>query len=113
MLSQIEFILTETFLSLRRHPMMAFAATTCIAATLFIAGIMALSFLNARYVVDTLMEKVRFVVFFNPDVSREETRALYQRIKNLPGLMLLVPPLFRKKPPGKMKRPGIRKLQSA
>ena len=86
MLSQLEFLFTETFISLRRHPMMAFAATTCIAATLFIAGLMALSFLNARYLVDTLMDKVRFVVYFKTDVSRDDTRALFQRIKNLPGV---------------------------
>lgn len=84
MFSRIEFILTETFLSLRRHPMMAFAAITCIAATLFVAGIVSLALVNANRAVDTAINRVRFVVYFHPETSREDARAIYQRIRTLP-----------------------------
>jgi cell division transport system permease protein len=83
MFSRIEFILTETFLGLRRHPLMAFAAISCIAATLFVAGMMALMFFNARHAINTAMNRVKFVVFFHPDASRDDTQAAYQKIRHL------------------------------
>lgn len=85
MFSRIEFILTETFMSLRRHPMMAFAAITCVAATLFVAGIVGLALLNANHAVDTALARVRFVVYFNrePETTRDEARAAYRRICQL------------------------------
>ena len=86
MLSRIEYVLTETFLSLRRHPMMAFAATTCIAATLFVAGIVGLALLNASNAVDNALHSVRFVVFFQPEKSRPETWAAYKNILKLNGV---------------------------
>lgn len=64
--------------------MMAFAAITCIASTLFVAGIVSLALLNANHAVDAMMNRVRFVVYFNPETSREDARAIYQRIRALP-----------------------------
>lgn len=88
MFSRMEFIITETFISLRRHPMMAFAAITCVSATLFIAGLIALTFYNADNTVDTIMNQVRFRVFFrsDPETTREEARAAYRRLLQLPGV---------------------------
>ena len=86
MLSQLEFIVTETFVSLRRHPMMAFAAFTCIAATLFVGGIMGLAYMNAHYALTRQLERVRFVVFFKPATPRSETLGLFERIKELPAV---------------------------
>jgi cell division protein FtsX len=86
MFSRFEFVLTETALSLRRHPMMAFAAITCVAATLFVAGIVGLALLNAHHAVDNALNRVRFVVYFHPDpeTTREEARAAYRKICGLP-----------------------------
>jgi len=64
--------------------MMAFAAFTCIAATLFVGGIMGLAFMNAKLVVSRQLERVRFNVYFRPPTPRSETVALYNRIKTMP-----------------------------
>ncbi|MHB9130145.1 MAG: cell division protein FtsX [Armatimonadota bacterium] len=83
MFSRIEFLVSETLLSLRRHPAMAFAATICVAAALFIAGIVGLAFLNANYLIDTQRSEFRFVVFFQPETSRQEAREDYDRISSM------------------------------
>lgn len=87
MFSNLEYVLAETLLSLRRHPMMAFAATTCIAATLFVAGIVGLALLNASATVNSALSSVRFVVYFHPDASRRQTWAAFKRIQQLDGVV--------------------------
>ena len=86
MISKIEFCITETMTSFRRHPAMAFAAITCVAAALFVAGLMGLAILNARFAVDSVMDKVRFNVFFHRETTRDEAMKAYQRIEKLPGV---------------------------
>jgi cell division transport system permease protein len=86
MFSRIEFILTETFISLRRHPAMAMAAVFCVAAALFVSGIVGLTLLNAHHLVKKTMERVSFVVFFNTDATRHETWKAYKDIRELDGI---------------------------
>ncbi|MHB9024178.1 MAG: cell division protein FtsX [Armatimonadota bacterium] len=86
MLTRIEFILTETIISLRRHPTMAFAATICVAAALFVAGIVGLVILNAKFAADTALSQVRFNVYFQRETSRTEARLVYERIGKLDGV---------------------------
>jgi len=84
MFSRFEFILTETFLSLRRHPGMAFAAIACVMASLFVGGLVGLIVVNAQQLVDTAMEKVRFDVYFHPETSRHKAWKAYKRIIAMP-----------------------------
>lgn len=84
MFSRLEFIITETFIGLRRHPMMAFAAITSVAATLFVTGIVCLALLNATFAVRTALDRVRFAVFFYPETPRSEARDICERIAGLP-----------------------------
>jgi len=86
MLSRIEFLFTETFTSLRRHPAMAFAATLCVASTLFVASMAGIMWLNAHYWVDTTISRVRFDVFFQPETSSEEADATVKRLQALSGV---------------------------
>lgn len=86
MFSRIEFIITETMISLRRHPGMAFAAVACVMAALFVSGFVGLIFLNARELVNSAMQSVRFIVYFHPETTREEAQAAFERIKALNGI---------------------------
>ncbi len=83
MFSRLEFFITETFVSMRRHPAMAFAATICIAASLFVAGIVGLIVLNVNYATDTTLNRVRFNVYFQPEISRHEAWVAYKRILDM------------------------------
>lgn len=86
MLSRIEFLISETFISLRRHPAMAFAAVICIAASLFVSGIVGLVILNADHTVDNALGRVRFKVFFQTETSRQEAWVAYKDIAEMPGV---------------------------
>ena len=86
MFSRIEFILTETFQGLRRHMVMAFAAIACVMSVLFVAGMVMLAILNADQLVQSGMERVRFVAFFYPETTREEAMNAYERITKIPGI---------------------------
>ena len=86
MLSRLEFFFTETALSLRRHPAMAFAAIICVASTLFVASFAGLAYLNANYAVTSAIDKVRFNVFFQVETSRDEANAAVERLKALDGV---------------------------
>jgi len=86
MLSKLQFFITETITSFRRHPAMAFAAITCVASALFVAGMVALGILNARFAVNTVKEDVRFIVYFQRETTREEAESAWERIKVMPGV---------------------------
>lgn len=86
MLSRLEFFITETFISMRRHPAMAFAASVCIAATLFVAGLIGLIVLNVNYATDKTLSQVRFHVYYHTEVKRGEAWASFRRIQRLPGV---------------------------
>lgn len=86
MLSRIEFLITETFLSLRRHPGMAFAAIVCVASALFASGLVGLTILNADNLVNNAKSRVRFCVFFRTDLSRADALATTERIKRMSGV---------------------------
>jgi len=86
MLSRIEFLVTETFISLRRHPAMASAAIICVAAALFVSGIVGLAILNANDMVTTGLSRVRFVIFFHTDTKRDEAQDAADRIAHMPGV---------------------------
>lgn len=80
MISRLEFLITEMVVSLRRHPAMAFAAITCVAAAMFVAGLVGLMILNARFAVDSAITQMRFEVFFHPETSRQEAWSAYKKI---------------------------------
>lgn len=84
MISRIEFFLTETLVGLRRHPAMAFAAITCVAAAMFVIGMVGLVVVNAAFAVQSVREKVCFNVCFHPDTSRQEAWATFKKIEALP-----------------------------
>jgi cell division transport system permease protein len=84
MFSRLEFFITETFISMRRHPAMAFAASVCIAASLFVAGIVGLIVLNVNYATQTTLSRVRFNVYFQPEVERQEAWGAFKRLRDLP-----------------------------
>jgi cell division transport system permease protein len=84
MLSRIEFFITETLTSLRRHPAMAFAASACIAGALVVAGLVGLVMLNVQFATSSTMARMRFMVFFHQEVSRQEAWAAYKQILKLP-----------------------------
>lgn len=86
MFSRIEFFITETALGLRRHPAMASAAILCIAAALFVAGLVGLGMLNVNDLVRSEMERVRFNVYFHPETSRDDARLAAAQIAQLPGV---------------------------
>jgi cell division transport system permease protein len=86
MLSRLEFLITETFLSFRRHPGMAFAAIACVAGALFIAGIAGLVIVNAEYAVDVQLDRLRFNVYFQRETTRHEAWVAYKRILTVPGV---------------------------
>lgn len=86
MFSRIEFLITETFLSLRRHPGMAFAAVACVAAALFVSGIVGLVVLFADNLVNQTMDRVRMAVYFTPETTREESLTAYGQIQQVPGV---------------------------
>jgi cell division transport system permease protein len=84
MLSRIEFFIMETAVSLRRHPAMALAAILCVAAALFVTGIVALALLNANTLIDNSLGKVRFMVYFKMSASRAQTVDAFRRIREIP-----------------------------
>jgi len=86
MLSKLEFFITETVTSFRRHPAMAFAAITCVAAALFFAGLVGLGILNARFAAASLKDKVRFNVYFQQETTRDDATNAFHRIQRLPGV---------------------------
>jgi cell division transport system permease protein len=86
MISRIEFMITEAFLGLRRHPAMAFAAAVCVAATLSVAGIVGLALVNAGYAVDTVISQYTVSVYFKPSVVRADAQVLWNDIRALPGV---------------------------
>jgi len=86
MISQLEFFATETFISLRRHPAMAFAASICVASALFVAGFVGLALLNTGFAVNTALNRVRFNVYFSPESNRQEAWSAYKRITKLDGV---------------------------
>ena len=86
MISRFEFFITETFLSLRRHPAMAFAASVCIAAAMFMVGTVGLVLRNADFAVRKTMEKVDFIAYFHPETTRQEAWADYKRIQLMEGV---------------------------
>jgi cell division transport system permease protein len=86
MLSRLEFFITETFISMRRHPAMAFAASICIAASLFVAGIVGLIVMNVNHFTDTTLSQVRFNVYFQAETSRQDAWAAYKKILKLPAV---------------------------
>jgi cell division transport system permease protein len=88
MISRFEFFITETFHSLRRHPAMAFAASVCVAAAMFVAGMVGLALLNADFAVRKTMERVDMVVFFQPETPRKEAWAAFKQIKEMDGVLL-------------------------
>jgi len=86
MLSRIEFFIIETFTSFRRHPAMVFAAITCVASALFVAGLVGLGMLTVQKLIEDTKSSVRFNVFFDLKATREESLAAYERIQALPGV---------------------------
>lgn len=84
MLSRLEFFITETFLSFRRHPAMAFAATICVASALFVASLAGLAILNMDFAVQTEIDRLRISVFFFPETSAREADETFARIQSLP-----------------------------
>jgi len=86
MLSKLEFFITETLTSFRRHPTMAFAAITCVASALFVVGLVGLGIANARFAVDSAAAKVRFDVFFHHEVTGDAAQAVCDRIAGLPDV---------------------------
>lgn len=83
MLSKLEFFITETVTSFRRHPTMAFAAITCVAAALFAVGLVGVSLANLHHAVRTAEDKVRFSVFYRLDTSRDDALRANSRIELL------------------------------
>lgn len=83
MISQLEFFITETFISLRRHPAMAFAAITCVASALFVAGMVGLVIANAQYAVEGVKNNVRFIVWFHPETTPDAAKLTFARVKTL------------------------------
>ena len=83
MLSRFIFFVTETVTSFRRHPTMAFAAITCVAAALFTVGLVGLSLANLHHAVKTAEDKVRFSVFYRLDTPRDAARRANNRIELL------------------------------
>jgi len=65
---------------------MASAAITCIAAALFVAGLVGLGILNMNSLVRSEMERVRFNVYFHPETSRDDARLIAAKIAQLPGV---------------------------
>jgi len=62
---------------------MAFAATLCVASALFVSGMVGLALINFGYAVDSAMDSVRFVVFFQPETTRQEAQSACNRIRAL------------------------------
>ncbi len=86
MISRLEFFITETFQSLRRHPAMAFAAITCVASALFVMAVVGLVILNAGQAVNTAIDSVRISVYFQNETERNDALAITERIKALNGV---------------------------
>ncbi|MEI6519399.1 MAG: permease-like cell division protein FtsX [bacterium] len=86
MFSRIEFIIAETFQGIRRHLDMAFAAIACVVATMLIIGMVALLQINADYLIKNTIERVRFMVYFQPETSRDEALGICKRIGKLNGV---------------------------
>ncbi|MHB0938388.1 MAG: cell division protein FtsX [Armatimonadota bacterium] len=82
-MSRFIFFITETVTSFRRHPTMAFAAITCVAAALFAVGLVGLSMLNIHHAVKSAEGKVRFKVFYRKDATRDEALRTNERIQLL------------------------------
>lgn len=83
MFSRIEFIIAETFQGIRRHLDMAFAAVACVIATMLIIGMVALLQVNAKYLIENTIDRVRFMVYFQPETSREEAQEICGRIEKM------------------------------
>ncbi len=83
MFSRIEFIIAETFQGIRRHFDMAFAAVACVIATMLIIGMVALLQINAKYLIDNTINRVRFMVYFQPETSRDEAKEICSRIEKM------------------------------
>ncbi len=71
-------------MSIRRHPAMAFAAAICVAAALFVAGMVGLAILNAGSAVDSAIDRVRFSVYCQPTLNRADAQKLLLRIQSMP-----------------------------
>ncbi len=83
MFSRIEFIIAETFQGIRRHLDMAFAAVACVIATMLIIGMVGLLQINAKYLIENTINRVRFMVYFYPETSRDKAMELSDRIGKL------------------------------
>ena len=83
MISRLEFFISETIMSIRRHPAMAFAAAICVAAALFVAGMVGLVVINASSAVDNAINRVRFSVYCKTTLKDDEVQKLLQYIRSM------------------------------
>ncbi len=73
-------------MSIRRHPAMAFAAAICVAAALFVAGMVGLVVTNASSAVDSAINRVVFSVYCKTTLKDDEVQKLLQHIKSMPNV---------------------------
>ncbi len=86
MLDQLEFLLTEALVSLRRNKWMTFAAVTTAAMALFIIGGLTSAYIGLASYAAQVESKFEMKVFVRDEATPDQAKALGERLKKLDGI---------------------------
>ncbi|MHB1652410.1 MAG: permease-like cell division protein FtsX [Desulfitobacteriaceae bacterium] len=87
--SSTQYVLRETFNSLRRNPWLSLASIVTVMVSLVILGFSAFFLANASNMAKTFESQVEIGAFVQKDLTSDQVQALGQQIKDLPGVALV------------------------
>ncbi|MCB0825258.1 MAG: permease-like cell division protein FtsX [Armatimonadetes bacterium] len=86
MLDKLEFMLAETFISLRRNTWMTFAAVTTSAMALFIIGAIAFAYISLAKFAGDVEKKFEMRVFVKESATEDDVKNLELRLNGMDGV---------------------------
>lgn len=94
MLDKIEFLISEAFKAFRRNGLMAFAAISTVAISLFLLGGLSYAYFRiTNYAEEKLPKQFTMEVFLNKGTTQEQIKQTIDQIRQIPGVKsaILVP----------------------
>lgn len=94
MLDKIEFLISEALKAFRRNGLMAFAAISTVAISLFLLGGLSYAYYRiTRYAEENLPKQFTMEVFVNKGTTTEQIKQTIDQIRSIPGVKsaVLVP----------------------
>lgn len=85
-LSDLSFFFSEAFCSMFRSRLMIFIAFASMAISLFLFGMVLIFNQNMAHFSNNLLNKLELKIFFQPQISALESKALVQDIQKLDGI---------------------------